>query len=252
MFSDTIQAIFFDFDGTLRHSDPSSIETFYHFLDEEGFPTAPEQRLEGERWVNAYWAESEELKQDLALYGPWKDNRKFWENHARRHLKALGSVDGRLEALALRVTERMRDEYESIDCVNPGVPPVLQALRMAGLKLAIVSNRSQPYDDLVEELDLTRYFDFILAAGEIGAYKPDPAVFLHAAERAGLSVDQAVYVGDNYFADVVGARAAGMQPVLYDPKALYPEADCVVVRDIAHLEPLFLACDDSATGKSQF
>lgn len=245
MFSHTIQAIFFDFDGTLRHSDPSSIETFYEFVAEEGFPTTSEQRLKGERWVNAYWAESEELKQDLALYGPWKDNGAFWENHAHRHLKALGSTDGQVEGLAQRITQRMRDEYEPVDCVNSEVPPVLQALRKAGLRLAVVSNRTHPYDDLVEALDLTRYFEFIMAAGEIGVYKPDPAVFHHAVERAGLSVDQVVYVGDNYFADVIGAKAAGMQPVLYDPKGLYPEADCLVVRDIAHLEPLFLACDDS-------
>jgi HAD superfamily hydrolase (TIGR01509 family) len=239
-----IKAIFFDFDGTLRHSDPSSIDTFYRFTEEEGYATTPEQRLQGERWVNEYWAESEELQEDLALFGPWKDNGEFWLNHARRHLIALGSPEMQAGNLASIVTQRMRSEYEPVDCVQPDVPPVLGNLREAGFTLAVVSNRSLPYDDLMASLDLTQFFEFWIAAGELGTFKPDPTVLHHAAERAGVRVDQTVYVGDNYFADVLGALAAGMHPVLYDPKSVYPEVDCMVIRDITHLETLFLECSE--------
>lgn len=244
MFSNDIKAIFFDLDGTLRHNDPSSMEAFYLFAAEEGFQTTPEQQLLGERWVNAYWAESDELQQDLAQFGPWHDNGEFWINHARRHLVALGSPGERAESLAVRVSKRMRAEYESVDCVVPEVPVVLRNLRAAGFALAVVSNRSTPYDELMESLELSTLFDFWLAAGEVGLFKPDPTVLQLAADRAGVRADQTVYVGDNYYADVLGARAAGMHPVLYDPKGVYPEVDCVVIRDITHLEPLFLACGD--------
>jgi HAD superfamily hydrolase (TIGR01549 family) len=239
-----IKAIFFDFDGTLRHSEPSSMETFYRFAGESGFETTPEMRLAGERWVNAYWAESDELQQDLARFGPWKDNGDFWLNHARRHLMAIGSSESEVGELAQAVTERMRTEYEPVDCVHPDVPPVLSQLSDAGFSLAVVSNRSRPYDDLMTALDLTQFFEFWLAAGELGSFKPDPTVLQHAAERAGVRAEQTVYVGDNFYADVVGARAAGMHPVLFDPKGVYPEVDCLVIRDITHLEPLFLACGD--------
>jgi HAD superfamily hydrolase (TIGR01549 family) len=245
MFNTDIKAIFFDFDGTLRHSDPSSMETFYQFATEEGFVTNPQQQLVGERWVNAYWAESDELQQDLATFGPWQDNDEFWVNHARRHLEALGSPGEQAETLAIRVSQRMRAEYEPVDCVNPHVPDILKRLREAGFILAVVSNRSKPYDELMQALDLAQYFDFWLAAGEVGAFKPDPTVLHHAAERAQVAVEQTVYVGDNYYADVRGAMAAGMHPVLYDSKGIYPEVDCVVIRDLTHLEPLFLACGDS-------
>ncbi len=244
MFPNDIQAIFFDFDGTLRHSDPSSMDTFYRFAAEGGFHTTPEQRLRGERWVNEYWAESEALQQDLARYGPWQDNGEFWMNHARRHLIALGSPEDRAGELAVRLTERMRAEYEPVDCVQAEVPPVLERLRQAGYSLAVVSNRSNPYDELMASLELAQLFDFWIAAGEVGAFKPDPAVLHHAAQRAGVPPDKTVYVGDNYYADVLGARAAGMHPVLYDPKGIYPKADCVVIRDIVHLETLLLACGD--------
>jgi HAD superfamily hydrolase (TIGR01549 family) len=242
MLPNDIQAIFFDLDGTLRHSEPSSMDTFYLFAAESGFHTTPEQRLMGERWVNAYWAESQELQQDLARFGPWQDNGEFWLNHARRHLMALGSTELQAGEMAVEITRRMRTEYEPVDCVHPEVPPVLERLAQAGYSLAVVSNRSHSYDDLMAALELSQFFDFWLAAGEVGAFKPDPAVLHHAANRAGVPATRTVYVGDNYYADVLGARAAGMHPVLFDPKGIYPEADCMVIRDLAHLEPLFLAC----------
>jgi len=48
-----------------------------------------------------------------------------------------------------------------------------------------------------------------------------------------------MYVGDNYFADVVGARGAGLQPVLYDPAGIYPEANCPVIVSLDGLLELF-------------
>jgi putative hydrolase of the HAD superfamily len=73
------------------------------------------------------------------------------------------------------------------------------------------------------------YFDWLVAAGEVGVSKPDPAIFHLALERAGAPADQAVYVGDNYWADVVGAQRAGLRPVLLDPHRLFPEAVCPVL-----------------------
>jgi FMN phosphatase YigB (HAD superfamily) len=52
----------------------------------------------------------------------------------------------------------------------------------------------------------------------------------------GIEPGQAVYVGDNYFADVIGAQRAGMRAVLIDPEGLFPEADCPVIHKISELE----------------
>ena len=197
-----IRAIFFDFDGTLRHNEPAALDSFYRIAAEEGFSTSPEQRLQGERWVNEYWAESAELQQDVARFGPWQDNGDFWANHARRHLSAIGSPEAQAWELASIVTQRMRQEYEPVDCVQADLPHVLNNLRNAGLLLAVVSNRSHPYDELIVSLGLAPFFEFWIAAGELRVFKPNPGIFQHAAERAGVSAEQVVYVGDNYYADV--------------------------------------------------
>jgi len=102
----------------------------------------------------------------------------------------------------------------------------------------VVSNRTRPYIELVDSLGLTAYFDFILSAGEVNSWKPDPEIFHHAVERAGIRPEAAIYVGDNYFADIVGARGAGLVPVLYDPEDVFPDADCVVIDALPHLDGL--------------
>jgi hypothetical protein len=68
----------------------------------------------------------------------------------------------------------------------------------------------------MERLGLARYLDFVLDSGEVGVEKPDPRIFARALAEAGLRPSEAVYVGDFYSIDVVGARAAGMDTVLLD------------------------------------
>ena len=53
--------------------------------------------------------------------------------------------------------------------------------------------------------------------------------------------DETVYVGDNYYADVVGARRAGLQPVLYDPHLIFPDADCITICSLDKLIPVIQA-----------
>ncbi len=66
----------------------------------------------------------------------------------------------------------------------------------------------------------------IIDSGAVGVAKPDPAIFGLALDVAGVPADRAVHIGDTYQYDVVGARAAGVHPVLMDPLDLRPQVDC--------------------------
>ena len=46
---------------------------------------------------------------------------------------------------------------------------------------------------------------------------------------------ETIYIGDNYFADIVGSHRAGLMPVLYDPTSLFPDADCAVIKSFVEL-----------------
>jgi putative hydrolase of the HAD superfamily len=80
----------------------------------------------------------------------------------------------------------------------------------------------------------------MVTSREVGANKPEPAIFLAALERAGVSAPEAVYVGDQYQTDVLGARGVGIKPILIDRFDLESEAsDCPRIHSLMEL-PAYL------------
>jgi putative hydrolase of the HAD superfamily len=79
------------------------------------------------------------------------------------------------------------------------------------------------------------YLEFALTSGEVNSWKPDTKIFEHALQHLDLQPEDALYVGDNFYADVIGARRAGIHPVLIDPDGIFPEADCPVIAAIGDL-----------------
>lgn len=97
----------------------------------------------------------------------------------------------------------------------PEVPDVLAALRAAGLRLVVVSNWDVSLHEALATTGLAPLIDGAISSAEAGAAKPATAVFARALALAGdVSAAQAVHVGDDAAADVAGARAAGIAPVL--------------------------------------
>ncbi len=230
-----IQAIIFDLDGTLRHNDPPAVEVFLAHAVELGVTANQEMRHRYARWVHFYWAQSPDLLEDLHLLG---NDDQFWINYARRSLKAYGCPAEQVEALAPQMHEYMKETYNPEDCVPDDVPAALVTLRQQGFRLAMLSNRISPYDDLLQSLGLADYFEFALAAGDFEVWKPDPMVFQHALQRMDVLPERSIYVGDNYYADVIGSQQAGMQPVLLDPQGIFPEADCPVIHSVGGLREI--------------
>jgi putative hydrolase of the HAD superfamily len=96
----------------------------------------------------------------------------------------------------------------------PEVPGVLRALRDRGTRLVVVSNWDVSLHGVLEQTGLAPLIDAVVTSAEFGAAKPDPAIFAHALELAGARAQEAVHAGDDVEADVHGARAAGIEPVL--------------------------------------
>jgi putative hydrolase of the HAD superfamily len=136
---------------------------------------------------------------------------------------------------ALEEVKAWHDRYCLWDDVIEGVRPSLRRLRAAGLRLAAVSNANGTVRVLFERLGFTPLFEVVLDSRVEGVEKPDPGIFRLALERLGEEAGAALHVGDFYNVDVVGARAAGVRPVLVDEAGLYPEADCPRVRSLAEL-----------------
>jgi len=226
------KAVFFDLDGTLRHSVPLASDVFTDKARALGLDVSDEQALATGRWEHSYWANSDMLREDSQQFNSEKE---FWGNYTKRRLESLGANPDQIEELLPTIRSYMRDEYRHDDWVPPELHDILPSLREAGFKLGVLSNRSKPFMKEMKKLKLAKYFEYIKAAGEIGTWKPNPVIFESLIEHFNVLPEESIYVGDNYYADVVGARAAGLEPVLYDPRGLFPDADCTRITSFNQL-----------------
>lgn len=117
----------------------------------------------------------------------------------------------------------------------------LARLRAAGLRLAVISNSDGRAEEAIRATGLLEHFEFVMDSAAVGVEKPDPRIFLLALERMQLKPADALYVGDLYEVDAVGARAAGLDVVLVDPAGEHANRDVRTVRDIAELAERLLA-----------
>lgn len=230
-----IRTILFDLDGTLRHSRPSFFHAFFDCAVRAGASDSPENRRASIRWLHYYWAQSPELVADQEKYEDQPEG--FWTNHARLNLIAFGCSEEQAEALAPEVFSYMND-FEAEDWVAPEVPETLQTLKESGYQLGVLSNRTHSFAEQMAALELADYFEVLVAAGELNYWKPEPQVFHQTLEQLGAQAERTLYVGDNYYADVIGARRAGIFPVLIDPEGIFPEADCPVIESLNQLPDL--------------
>ena len=214
------RAVLFDFDGTLRESEPHFMDALHHFLLESGIHIDSFQWRLTERWVHQYWAQSPELLADIAEYG----GESIWDAFITRLMTHAGHPPRPDEVQAFG--QRVEEMYHPVSRLVAGAHETLQALQQRDVMLAVLSNRRESFTEALQELGIASYFSFALAAGEIGAWKPDPAIFTHALARAGLQAGEVVYIGDNYYADVVGATEAGLDAILLDERRVFTDMRC--------------------------
>jgi FMN phosphatase YigB (HAD superfamily) len=230
---DHAQVILFDLDGTLRFNQPDANHFLFDFVASRGIPDSLEQRRKAIHWAQYYWAHSPELQEDVLAFREM--DAAFWQQYLVRKLKVFGCRSAEARLLAPGAQAYMSEVYQPVDWIPPTVPALLGRLKDQGHILGLVTNRSEPVDEYLEEVDLGQYFHLALAAGEIGIWKPNPGIFVHALKQLGVPPGQAIYVGDNYFADVIGAQNAGLRPVLFDPEGIFPEAGCTTIEALEEL-----------------
>lgn len=237
-FNNTITTILFDLDGTLIKNAPSSLDVFLQILAEKSVKQAklPQTWPRVRRWIHYYWAQSPELAEDVKIFGNSGDlTEAFWLNYLRKKLGVVGIPEERANELLPEVGSLMEARYHPQSSVLDNVSPTLSALQEQGVTLGLVSNRSNPFQDEIEELGLAAFFHFAFTAGEVGSWKPDEKIFHHALNKAGSSPEKTIYVGDNYYADVLGAQRVSIRSILVDPKGVFPDAACPVIDSIEKL-----------------
>ncbi len=196
-----IAAVIFDLDGVIVSTDEFHYLGWKRMADEEGIPF---DRSMNERLRGVSRMESLEIILEKADR-PYTDDEK--------------------KELAGRKNNYYRQLLENLSPANilPGVMGLLDGLRQEGVRIAVgSSSRNTPV--IIEKIGLFHVFDAIADGNGIVNSKPDPEVFLLAAQKLGVEPARCLVVEDAE-AGVIAARAAGMRVVAVGSAANSPQAD---------------------------
>jgi 2-phosphoglycolate phosphatase len=173
-------AVLFDFDGTLADSYAAIASSVNHVRARRGMPALSIDEVKvyvgrGADYLLTHTVPGGNLADDLDCY--------------RAHHPGV----------MLKLTHFL-----------PGAAALLLALRQAGKKIGLCSNKPRLFSQqLLQHLEVADYFDVILGPEDVPHPKPAPDMLLRALERLGLPAAQVLYVGD-MVVDIETARAAGV------------------------------------------
>lgn len=223
--------ISFDFDGVLLHNNFNELILDACRALGLRWDAANEPRMI--RFIHDYYG-SGQADRERAEHG----EERFWQIANRRFAEALGA-EGLTDAMVPRMIERIRGA-EPLFFHETGLHELLHRLRREGYRLAMITNRDDRIHHFGAEWRLTPHFEMIATRQTVGKPKPSPEVFYHVAVHFGVAGSRALHIGDNPYADVVGAQAAGWQALLLDPDGLFPDWEVPRLQSLHDL-PTWLA-----------
>lgn len=173
------------------------------------------------------------------------DDREFmgplWTEYLRIYARSLEVGDHLLP----RAVEHLRDTYTAGDLwthVIKGSQNGLAALVETGVPVGIVSNSDGTIERRLKEWKILQVGSgggvevrCVVDSGTVGVEKPDPRIFDFALEAIDVPRDGVWYVGDTPAFDVVGARRAGIRPILMDPFGVNDDYGVTCVRSLAEV-----------------
>ena len=216
----------FDCGDTLLELRPSRYAICAGVLERLGRPV-PEERIR-----MAYRVADSVLKQRSSAIDTPAQKGAFFREFNTLLSRALG-----IETLAAQLDEALQQAFADKRhwAAIEGAPQALERFA-AKVPLYVLANWDHRLREHLERSDLAKHFRGIFGSRELGAEKPDPRIFEAFRRRSGVDPSAALYVGNDYEADVMGSREAGFVPVLLDREGLRgPEVDCLYCTDWASL-----------------
>ena len=186
------------------------------------------------------------LAEELGFEFTEKDNERQKGVSRMESLEVLLEVGGitnlsieRKEELASKKNEWYKEYlYEMTpDELLLGAKDFLRYLRLRDVKIALASaSKNAPI--ILEKLNITDHFDAVVDGNSVSRAKPDPEVFLQAAEKLGIDPSEC-YVFEDAQAGVEGAKRAGMRVIGIGEKEILKKAE-IVVKGFPEIEPVVL------------
>ena len=210
-----IKAILFDINGTLIdiNTDEANEEIYRgisHILTYQGiFMHRWEVRDEYYRIMDIQLKSSQEKYPEFNVV-------ELFREFLKRRFYALGSISSdKLEWLPLFLAEAYRGISRNRLQLYPGVLDVLTDLHHR-YKLAAISDAQSAWClPEMRAVGIDGYFNPIIVSGDFGYRKPDPRLFMAALTALSVAPENILFVGNDMFRDVYGARQLGIKTVFF-------------------------------------
>jgi len=212
-----VRAVLFDVNGTLieirteDHAD-DVYRAAGHYLTYQGIDLRRHEVRE------SYLAELKAQRAESGERWPEFDAVEVWRRVVARHATDFtrGLPAAKRAQIPVALAELTRGVARRRLKLYPHVRAVLDVLA-SRFALAVVSDAQSAWARAeLAQVDLLHRFDPVVVSGDLGYRKPDPRLFRRALDALGLRPDQAVYVGNDMYRDVFGAREVGMYTVMFD------------------------------------
>jgi len=229
-----VRAVFFDFYNTLVQFTPQLDEIQQSSCRELGLTVTKRGIRRGYSAADEFMNDENAIKH---LSDRTEEERKqFFIEYERMVLRGAGlEVSSRLAEQVWEMAIEVPKQFDLFDDVEPA----LELLKARGVIMGVISNLRQDRDQVSKELGLDKYLSFWVTSEEVKATKPHAPIFRAAIEKSGVPPGESVHVGDQYKSDVLGARAAGIIPVLLDRDGWHPGVgDCARIEKLPELDEL--------------
>jgi HAD superfamily hydrolase (TIGR01509 family) len=195
-----IEAILFDIDGTLFDRNLAQAKILQIIVD-----SLPEVfvALDIKRVAKAF-SESDRLT--TAEFDSGMPSEGLRGRRSRLFLRLLGIPESHADI----ITEIYVQDYPSVCAPVPNAVTVVEELSKEYQIGAVSNGMPDVQYRKLESMDLRHLFSCIVLSEEVGIRKPDPRIFLRAAQLLGRQPAECLFVGDSYTSDIVGAKKAGM------------------------------------------
>lgn len=202
------EAVCFDLDNTLYPYTPcneggkqAAFETFR----EHGY------EMDRETFDELYATARREAKREVRGTAVVHERFLYFKRALRIH------ADVHDAATAFALGEAYWDGYMAEMTLCDGVETVFDALREAGTSVAIVTNLTTHVQlEKLARLRVDDHIDRLVTSEEVGREKPSAIPFTTALAGFDLRPSEALMVGDNPDADIMGANAVGMDTALFN------------------------------------
>jgi putative hydrolase of the HAD superfamily len=221
------RACIFDAGGTLVHPDWSRLAAFAETA--VGRVLAPDEMRRA--MGDVLKAVGEEMQKNPAT--PADERKRHWV--FRRMYLALGVEVAACDEVVAQLDAAHVERH--LWCgLDSDAPRVLEELKRAGLRVAVISNTEDGrLRDSLDAAQIANLFDLLVDSHLVGCRKPEAAIFQLTLDKLGVEAEEAAFVGDSYAHDALAARAAGLRAILLDPLDLHPESVCPRIRSLGDL-----------------